>query len=167
MKIVHKLWSQIVAVVVIVACVGVANADIRYRIHPRLGEMESFGRTTPLARDCDSATRAKFWAALAKQPVIIVREDKAVDISFSFEGGRIPRHGGSPCLRSGFSMALILSACPVPGFELKTVRGFGVAIQNPATTAPLVEISLDVDITLPDGSKTICSEKWTGIGDKF
>lgn len=154
----NKLWSGIIALAVIVATVGVADADIRYRVRPRFGEMESFGRT-PRKFDCDNATRIKFWGALAKQPVITVRQDKTVDIAFNFETGeKIPAARNYKSLRG-----------QIIGFWTSAIPGltFGVSIEERPTKPPIVEVSLDVDITLPDGSKTICSEKWSGIGDKF
>jgi len=145
-------------IAVVVSSTSMASADIRYRVHPRLGEMDSFGRA-PRKFDCDGSTRIKFWAALAKQPVITVHEDKSVDIAFNFEtGAKITASRHYATLRG-----------KVIGFWSSAIPGltFGVSIEERATKPPLVEVSLDVDIPLPDGSKSVCSEKWSGIGDKF
>lgn len=139
-----------------------SSADISYRVRPSHGELESFGKTSRQF-DCPMETRTKLWRALSKQPVITRRESGAIDITFNFEGEKrqvaTHQHKGLEGKLIGYWDSKI------PGLS------FYVGITERRGKPPLVEVGIDlVSMTAhPDGStrESVCSEKWTGIGDKF
>jgi hypothetical protein len=147
--------------VAIFALLGFSNlsyGDIRYRVRPRLGELASFGRT-PQKFDCDQSTRSKLWMALSKQPVITVQPNGVIDVSFNFESGKKLKAARQYRGAGG----------KIIGFWDSEISGltFEVAIQEKQTKPPIVEVAINIDMPLPDGSRVLCSEKWIGIGDKF
>ena len=139
-----------------------SSADIRYRVRSSFGELESFGRT-PRKFDCSADIRTKLWRALSKQPVITRRENGDIDITFNFEGGK--RQLATRQYNGLRGKLVAYWESDLPGLA------FFVGITERRSKPPLVEIGIHLDITiaLPDGStsKTVCSETWSGIGDKF
>lgn len=128
------------------------SADVRYRIRPRLGELVEFeGR-------CGPAIQVRLWQALAKIPIVTVRENATVDIDFRI-GSQI-RASREVVMYTGKRVNYWDAA--TPGFT------FVVTIKERPLLPPRIEVAIirDIDTADQPGS-TWCSEKWVGIGDKF
>lgn len=140
---------------VLVGTVPTASADIRYRIRPSYGEMKSFGRP-PKPGDCDNKIQLQFWHALAQIPVVTVRANGRVDVQFD-AGERVT------------AAKQIKVRGKLVGFWASKMPGltFAIGIEEKERFPPYLEVVLDLDHVNPDGSRTVCSETWTGGGDKF
>lgn len=148
---------RLAAILVLCFFTATAHGDIRYRVRPRLGELESFGRGAQVT-DCGATTRTKLWTALARQPVVTVRSGGVIDVAFNFKGGL-----GLKASRQWKVDGKIV------GFWESEVKGlmFEVDVTERATKPPLVEVAIHIDMPLPDGTRETCTERWVGLGDKF
>jgi len=140
-----------------------ARADIRYRIRPRNGELDSFGHDEVRYGECPNEVRYKLRRTLALQPVLTVdSKTQTLRVNFFFDDKAADRNELAAASQFKSKDGVIVGEWQSanPGFS------YGASLEERRDKPPKVRLWVNVETTKPDG-KALCSETWTGMGEKF
>jgi hypothetical protein len=159
------LSKALAALILLGGMVTETRADIRYRIRPRFGELDSFGREPQGA--CTRDIQNKLWSALMRYPVLIVdSRTETLSINFFYDGTVAAADRNKTAATNQRT-----TESRVTGTWLSTNPNitFGASVEERRFKTPLVKLSITV--RMPKDSthavERACTETWTGMGEKF